>query len=218
MQGVSAEYLAQEAEIGSRASARSPVLGMLYSERVLVKWAVASVNFLDPGKTVLRGLVFCAAFTLSGMSASAQQQAPPQQQPAHQQQYSEFPAGTGRDTFLRVCSKCHSPDNVLASGQDRQGWQNTISKMADLGADATDDEFTAVLDYLAKNFPAADKTNVNKATAAQLETGLALSAKDADAIVQYRAKNGDFKSIDDLKKVPGVDTAKLDAKKNQLAF
>ncbi len=91
--------------------------------------------------------------------------------------------------------------------------------MADLGADATDDEFTAILDYLVKNFPPpANKVNVNKATAAQLESGLALAAKDADAIVQYREKNGDFKSIDDLKKVPGLDTAKLEAKKNQLAF
>ena len=37
-------------------------------------------------------------------------------------------------------------------------------------------------------------------------------------MVDYRAKNGDFKSIDDLKKVPNVDTKKFDAKKDDLLF
>jgi competence protein ComEA len=37
-------------------------------------------------------------------------------------------------------------------------------------------------------------------------------------IVEYREKNGPFKSIDALKKVPGVDAAKIEAKKDRLAF
>ena len=157
------------------------------------------------------------AFYLDGFSSTASAAAAPQQ--THPQQYPEFPAGAGRDTFLRVCSKCHSPDNVRANGQDRQGWENTITKMAGMGATATDDEFTSILDYLVKNFPPqASKTNVNKATAAELQSGLGLSPAEAGAIVQYREKNGDFKSIDDLKKVPGVDAEKLDEKKDQIAF
>ena len=200
---------------------------MLYPKRVFVKRkarAVACGSFRHPGDIVLWGLILCVASTLSGLfgaTASAQQQAPPppQQQPAHQQ-YPEFPAGAGRDTFLRVCSSCHSPDNVIANGQNRQGWENTLSKMAGLGATATDDEFTAILDYLVKNFPPApgNKINVNKATAADLETGLTLSPQEAAAIVQYREKNGDFKSLDDLKKVPGLDSKELDEKKDQVAF
>jgi competence protein ComEA len=138
------------------------------------------------------------------------------QQPAQQQQYSELPAGEGKDTLIRVCSKCHSPDNVIANGQAREGWENTITKMAGFGAVGTDDEFTAILDYLVKNFPAA--INVNKATAAQLESGLGLSTAEAEGVIQYREKNGDFKTIDDLKKVPDLDAEKLDAKKARLAF
>jgi competence protein ComEA len=142
-----------------------------------------------------------------------------QQAPAQKQQYPELPAGAGKDTLVRVCSKCHSPDNVIANGQDRAGWEETITKMAGFGAVATDDEFTAILDYLVKNFPAdSGQVNVNKATAAQLASGLGLTDTEAAAVVDYRKKNGDFKTIDDLKKVPDVDGKKLDAKKDRLAF
>jgi competence protein ComEA len=91
--------------------------------------------------------------------------------------------------------------------------------MAGFGAVATDDEFSDILDYLVKNFPAGSGAiNVNKATATQLETGLGLSTAEAEAVIQYRKTNGDFKSIDDLKKVPDVDAKKLDAKKARLTF
>jgi competence protein ComEA len=108
---------------------------------------------------------------------------------------------------------------VIANGQDRAGWEETITKMAGFGAVATDDEYTAILDYLVKNFPAnSGQVNVNKATAAQLASGLGLSDAEAAAVVDYRKKNGDFKTIEDLKKVPDVDGKKFDAKKDKLAF
>lgn len=142
-----------------------------------------------------------------------------QQAPAQKDQYPELPAGAGKSTLVRVCSKCHSPDNVISNGQDRAGWEDTITKMAGFGAVATDDEYTEILDYLAKNFPAdSGQVNVNKATAAQLASGLGLSDTEAAAVVDYRKKNGDFKTIDDLKKVPDVDGKKFDAKKDRLAF
>lgn len=145
----------------------------------------------------------------------------PAQQPAEKQQsqtHPELPAGPGKDTLIRVCSSCHSPDNVIANGQDRSGWENTITKMAGFGAVASDEEFSEILEYLVKNFPANAPINVNKATAAQLESGLGFTTAEAEAVVQYRGKNGDFKSIDDLKKVPDLDAKKVDAKKDRLAF
>ena len=145
----------------------------------------------------------------------------PAQQPAQKEQsqtHPELPAGPGRDTLIRVCSSCHSPDNVIANGQDRSGWENTITKMAGFGAVASDDEFTEILEYLVKNFPANAPINVNKATASQLESGLGFTSAEAEAVVQYRGKNGDFKTIDDLKKVPDLDAKKVDAKKDRLTF
>ena len=158
---------------------------------------------------------FCA-YAMMLAPSFAQQPAP---QPAQKEQYPELPAGAGKDTLVRVCSKCHSPDNVIANGQDRAGWEATITKMAGFGAVGTDDEFTEILDYLVKNFPAdSGLINVNKAAAAQLASGLGLTDTEAAAVVDYRKKNGDFKTIDDLKKVPDVDAKKLDAKKDRLTF
>ncbi|MGC2401702.1 MAG: helix-hairpin-helix domain-containing protein [Acidobacteriaceae bacterium] len=159
--------------------------------------------------------VWAAGLCLMCAGSSYAQQAA-QQQPS--QSHTELPAGPGKDTLVRVCSGCHSPDNVLANGQDRAGWEATIQKMAGFGAQGTDDEFTEILEYLVKNFPANAPINVNKATSAQLVNGLALSPTEADAVIAYRKQNGDFKTIDDLKKVPNVDAKKLDAKKDRLAF
>ena len=161
-------------------------------------------------------ICFCA---YSMMLAPSFAQQPSQQPAAQKEQYPELPAGPGKDTLVRICSKCHSPDNVIANGQDRAGWEATITKMAGFGAVATDDEFTEILDYLVKNFPAnSGSVNVNKATAAQLASGLGLTDAEAAAVVDYRKKNGDFKTIDDLKKVPDVDGKKWDAKKDRLTF
>ncbi len=90
--------------------------------------------------------------------------------------------------------------------------------MAGFGAQGTDEDFTEILDYLVKNFPANAPINVNKATAAQLETGLGFSSTEAEAVIKYREKNGDFKTADDLKKVPDLDVKKVDDKKDRLAF
>jgi competence protein ComEA len=147
----------------------------------------------------------------SGSSYAQQASQPPQSHP-------ELPAGPGKDTLIRVCGSCHSPDNVLANGQDRAGWEATIQKMAGFGAQGTDEEFSEILEYLVKNFPANAPINVNKATSPQLVTALGLTATEADAVVAYRKQNGDFKTIDDLKKVPNIDPKKLDAKKDKLAF
>jgi len=142
------------------------------------------------------------------------------QQQTHPLAHPELPAGPGKDTLIRVCSKCHSPDNVIANGQTREGWENTITKMATLGAAGSDDDFNDILDYLVKNFPppSAGKINVNKATAQELATGLSLSLQDAKTIVHYRQVNGDFKSIGDLEKISSIDTKKLEAEEARLAF
>ena len=95
-----------------------------------------------------------------------------------------------------------------------------MNKMVALGMQGTDKELGDILEYLAKNFPAEEvpPLNVNKATAIELESGLTLRRSQAAAIIQYRTKNGNFKSIEDLKKVPGVDAAKIEAKKERLVF
>ncbi len=166
-----------------------------------------------------QGLLYVACL-LAAPSAMCQQQiGPSQQQQVHQDKNLEFPAGAGKEIVLKTCSKCHSPNVILAAGEDREGWENTITKMVSLGATGTDEDFTAILDYLVKNVPPATaKINVNKITGSQLETQLGLSANEANEVISYREKNGSFKSIDDLKKVPNVDAKKLDLRKDRLVF
>jgi len=131
----------------------------------------------------------------------------------------QFPEGPGKDTTLQLCGNCHGPDVILGHRQSRDEWVATIQKMIASGAEGTQEQFTAALEYLSKNFgPGAPPVNVNKAAAAELESGLGLSGKEAAAIVKYRTDKGAFKTIDDLKKVPDLDFKKIEAQKERLVF
>jgi competence protein ComEA len=162
------------------------------------------------------GLGVLAFGNITRASASRGQAAAGDQPVAH----SDFPPGDGRETTLRICGKCHSPTIVLAYGQKRPGWENTITKMVRLGAVGSDEDFTDIADYLTANFPpsAIPKIFVNKATDQQFAKILEISIDEAKAIVAYRDKIGSFKSIEDLKQVPDVDVKKIDAKKDSLVF
>jgi competence protein ComEA len=131
----------------------------------------------------------------------------------------QFPDGPGKAIFLKICSNCHGPENVIGKGQSADDWTEVLNKMIQNGAQGTDEEFGAILDYLSTNFPPIpEKINVNTATAWNLRNWMNLSDKQANAVVDYRKQNGDFKSLDDLKKVPGLDAKMLDAKKDRITF
>jgi len=140
---------------------------------------------------------------------------------AQQQQQRELPDGPGKAVTLKVCSGCHGPLRVLGQAHSYEEWGEIVGKMVEEGAVGSDDEFNTVVDYLAAHFPKqapGAKINVNRAPAGELESALVLSAKEADAIVKYRDEKGGFHSLEDLKKVPGIDPAKIEAKKERLEF
>lgn len=58
--------------------------------------------------------------------------------------------------------------------------------------------------------------NINTATAQQLEAVKGLGPVKAKAIVDYRAKNGPFKTVDDLKKVSGIGDKTLEKLRKEL--
>jgi competence protein ComEA len=134
--------------------------------------------------------------------------------------WAQMPDGAGNAETQRVCKGCHELERSVSPRQDRDGWQQTMDKMVALGAEVTEKDYNAILDYLAKNYPGEElpKLNVNKATAIELESRLTLPRSQAAAIIAYRTKNGVFKSVDDLKKIPGVDAAKIEAKKDRITF
>jgi competence protein ComEA len=167
------------------------------------------------------GLIVASSAALASppfLGAPAQA-APPAQSQGKADQYPQLPEGQGKQTVVRVCGKCHSPTNVIANGQSRQGWEDTITKMAGLGATASDEEYTDILEYLVKNFPqVTSKVNMNKATTDDLEKQLGFSTKQAADIVAYRTKNGNFKSIEDLQKVPDLNGMDVASRKNRMTF
>jgi competence protein ComEA len=134
--------------------------------------------------------------------------------------FAQLPPGPGKAETEKICSQCHELERSISPRQDRAGWQATIDKMVNLGAKGSEKDFELVLGYLASHYPADEtpRLNVNTARAIELESALSLPRSQAAAIIDSREKHGPFKSLEELKKVPGVDVAKIEAKKDRLAF
>lgn len=132
----------------------------------------------------------------------------------------DIPAGAGKDVTLKYCATCHSPEQAVSLRQGPEEWAATIEKMVGMGAKIPDDSYNAILGYLTKNFgaDAPVQIRINKASAVDLESLLLLKRSESAAILQYRAEHGNFKSLDDLRKVPGVDFKKIEAKKDLIVF
>jgi competence protein ComEA len=127
-----------------------------------------------------------------------------------------LPEGSGKELVDVICTSCHSTERIAAQHKTKPQWQDKVLEMLQEEADVTQAEKDQIVEYLAKSFPA--RVNINTAAAKDIENVLELSADAAAAIVRYREQNGGFKTIGDLKKVPGVDAAKIEAKKDRLEF
>lgn len=120
---------------------------------------------------------------------------------------------------------CHGADLFARRKRDRDAWQRTVDDMEGRGAKATPDEFARIVQYLVTNFGISDeekrlaeKVNVNTGAAWRISRALKLFPEDGEAIVAYREKNGGFKSLADLAKVPGIDPKKIEEAKDRIVF
>ncbi len=127
-----------------------------------------------------------------------------------------LPDGPGKNLVEAVCSECHTTERIAAQQLTKPQWADKVLEMLQEAPDVKQSERDTIVEYLAKNFPA--HANVNKASAKELQATLEISSESASTIVSYRQSNGIFKSLDDLKKVPGIDAAKLDAKRDIIDF
>jgi hypothetical protein len=134
--------------------------------------------------------------------------------------FAQLPDGPGKDEVVKVCGTCHPPTTAASVRLTRDGWQTKIADMVSRGAMATDEELAAILEYLATHFlgEAGELLNVNAATAVQLESVLELLRRESAAFIEYRDKVKGFKSLDDMKNIPGVPFKKIDAKKDWITF
>ncbi|WP_293765589.1 helix-hairpin-helix domain-containing protein [uncultured Aquitalea sp.] len=75
----------------------------------------------------------------------------------------------------------------------------------------------ALLGFLFVCASAFAAVNINTATQEQLESLNGIGPVKAKAIIDYRAKNGAFKSVDDLKNVSGIGDKTLEKLRKDIA-
>lgn len=66
-----------------------------------------------------------------------------------------LPDGAGKVELTRICSQCHSLEQATSLRQGQAAWTETISKMINLGAQGSPDDFNRILSYLVKFYGSA---------------------------------------------------------------
>ena len=133
----------------------------------------------------------------------------------------DLPDGPGKDIILRACVGCHKAEELTVYRFTRDEYQTIVYRMGDRGAQATRAELDIVAAYMFAHFPKvedATKINVNKATAQEIAAGLALTNEEAEAVVKYRERHGDYHAWGDLLIIYGVDGKKIAAAKDRISF
>jgi competence ComEA-like helix-hairpin-helix protein len=133
---------------------------------------------------------------------------------ANPQKAASDEAEKDKTAFEAVCGKCH-PTSMAAGLLSEPEWVETIDVMRGLGAKGTDEQFERVLRHLLRT---QTKVNVNTATAEQIAPVLDISYAAAAVLVKHRGEKGAFKTIEDVKKVAGLDPVKLEERKDRIAF
>lgn len=132
-----------------------------------------------------------------------------------------MPEGAGKAIILRECTACHLPSHFTQYRHTDEEWQAIVGRMGQRVKSATREELDTIQKYLASNYPKvqdAGKVNINKAAAAELAARLSLTSAEAEAIVQYRQRHGDFKEWGELLAIYGVDGYKIEAAKDRMSF
>jgi competence ComEA-like helix-hairpin-helix protein len=119
------------------------------------------------------------------------------------------------ETMDRACRMCHPIENVTRMRRTVREWADVLVTMQGRGANATEEEFEGIHWYLGRYYGIV---RVNAATAEELSSVLGLTAKDAQAIVEYRKEHGNFADAAGLLKIEGIDKAKIEEQPEALRF
>lgn len=131
-----------------------------------------------------------------------------------------LPDAPGKKETLQVCSTCHEAAKATSVKLTREGWTETIDRMKAFGATGSDQEFEAVLEYLATHFKGdtVRPLDMNSAESIDLESVLQLLRRESKAVLEYRARHGQFTSLDDLKGLDPIIFKKIESKKERIVF
>jgi len=129
-----------------------------------------------------------------------------------------LPDGPGKEVVAHTCLQCHDSASFRKKRLNRDAWSDTVGQMIDQGAQATEPEQAAILDYLVHNFGPDSKVRINTAPFSEIRIVLSFTNDETKAVIDYREQHGDFKELRDLLKVPGLDRQRVEAKKDMVAF
>jgi competence protein ComEA len=93
-----------------------------------------------------------------------------------------------------------------------------VADMVERGASGTPDEIAAIVSYLAANFGKDAPVRINTAPFAEIKVVLGFTVAEVRAFLDYREKNGAVTNLEELRRVPGIDAAKVDAQKARITF
>jgi competence protein ComEA len=124
-------------------------------------------------------------------------------------------AQNGQDTFEKVCSKCHPAEQAASKRHSKAGWEHTVDDMVAKGAEGTDQQFDAIVQYLTAAY---GPVNVNAASAKELEESRVFTAAESAAIVRFRGEHGRIADLNALKKISGIDANKVEKKADGIGF
>ena len=131
-----------------------------------------------------------------------------------------LPDGPGKAQTLNLCGTCHESAKATTVKLTREGWIETVDRMKAFGASGSDEDFAAVLEYLATHFrgDTVRPLDMNTAEAIDLESVLQLLRRESKVVLDYRAKRGQFTSLDDLKALDPAIFKKIESRKDRIVF
>jgi competence protein ComEA len=141
--------------------------------------------------------------------------------PAFALAQNDFPDGPAKEYVQKICLQCHEAAQLLSQKRSESDWKKTVARMAQKGVAAPTDQFDAIAVYMAQHFGKPEDTtklNMNKAKPEEIVATIGLTPDEAQALVTYREKHGDYREWGEMLVVYGVDGRKLEAAKDKMSF
>mgnify|MGYP001627398603 CR=1 FL=1 len=116
----------------------------------------------------------------------------------------------------KLCTQCHAASFYTSQRKGREEWRHSIEAMKELGMMAPEEQLEDAISYLTAELGAPLK--INQANASELAKAMDMEGAEGEAIVAYRSKNGPFKKIEDVLKVPNISADRVLEQKKNLVF
>lgn len=116
---------------------------------------------------------------------------------------------------IAVCGRCHGGERIFESppkSWDR--WNAIFSQMVNLGAKGTDEQLEQIQNYVLDHLTIL---NVNRGNAEELQWVLHADDRVVETIIARRREKP-FKTLAELRAVPGVDARRVELLKERIQF